>query len=119
MTNERIQQWLATAAARPSTAMELLVEADQIIRFLAGPEGALQIADRAACEALMAKCVVRFVDDKAWSELEPVQNALQLDPEDVADQEHVLESVRYLIARGLLQQHPKSPLLVRALNAPV
>lgn len=83
MTNDRIQKWLASVTRHEANRAlinelpgSLVVEAAEIIRFLAGPDGALGIADVAAVELIVSECP--WHEDGGLSYLEvtphPVRN---------------------------------------------
>lgn len=122
MTNDRIQKWLATfarieanRAAIDERPGQLSLDAAEIIRFLAGPDGALGIADAAAAELLWSECLYHEEGGKEYVEISPRQAVMVLDDEagDVARE--VGRAVRYLAARGLVEPHPSNARLVRIL----
>jgi hypothetical protein len=115
MTNDRIQKWLAgfSNRSRRSQAVPTKheIEANEIIRFLAGPDGALQLADDAAWELIAGECRARECDGHVWWETGSQQLALDLEPETLAS---LSAAIRYLHARGLTIVHPKHAGLVRS-----
>lgn len=123
MTNDRIQKWLAayTRHAMNRALIEelpgpLVAEAAEIVRFLAGPDGALGIADAAAAELLWSEClVVTHEENGEYVEVSPRQAAMELDADDAEIALDVGRAVRYLSARGLVEPHPSNARLVRIL----
>ena len=125
MTNNRIQKWLADYARHAANRAlieerpgPLVAEAAEIIRALAGPDGALGIADTAAAEVICAECPYHHEEGsehRNYWEVSPIQSAIELDPEDVAIACDVGRAVRYLASRGLLESHPSNARLVRIL----
>lgn len=122
MTNDRIQKWLASVTRHEANRAlinelpgSLVVEATEIIRFLAGPDGALGIADAAAAELIVSECPWHEDGGLNYLEVSPIQSAMALDTEDAEIARDVGQAVRYLAARGLLEPHPSNARLVRPL----
>lgn len=122
MTNDRIQKWLASVTRHEANRAlinelpgSLVVEAAEIIRFLAGPDGALGIADVAAIELIVSECPWHEDGGVHYLEVSPIQSAMALDTEDAEIARAVGRAVRYLAARGLLEPHPSNARLVRPL----
>lgn len=122
MTNDRIQKWLAAVTRHEANRAQideqpgpLVVEAAEIIRFLAGPDGALGIADVAAAELIVSESPWYEDGGLNYLEVSPIQSAMALDSEDAEIARAVGQAVRYLAARGLLESHPTNARLVRPL----
>jgi len=122
MTNDRIQKWLAHFARHEANRAlieeqpgPLIAEAAEIIRALAGPDGALGIADEAASTMICAECPHHVEDGLDYWETSPRQAAMVLDEEEADIDRDVGRAVRYLSARGLLAAHPNNLRLVRIL----
>lgn len=122
MTNDRIQKWLADYARHAANRAlieerpgPLVAEADEIIRALAGPDGAIGIADAAAGELICAECSFHKEGGLHYWEVSPTQAAIELDTEEAEIARAVGQAVRYLAARGLLEPHPSNARLVRIL----
>lgn len=122
MTNDRIQKWLASVTRHEANRAlinelpgSLVVEAAEIIRFLAGPDGALGIADVAAVELIASECPWHEDGGLSYLEVSLIQSAMALDTEDAEIARAVGRAVRYLAARGLLEPHPSNARLVRPL----
>lgn len=109
MTNDRIQAWLARAAQQPA-ATQLETEAREILSFLAGHGGAVQLADDAAWEQVASECAAVALDDSTWwnTSLDVLQ--AELEPEDVFT---ISRALCYLHVRGLTTCHASRPELVR------
>lgn len=111
MTNDHIQKWLARSGVNPATQRE--TEAEEIIRFLAGPDGSLQFADDAAWELIMSETSGCFdIDRHAWYDTTPA-SVLLLTDDDIDLAEQISRALRYLHSRGLLICHPNHACLVR------
>lgn len=123
MTNDRIQKWLAAYARHEANRAlideqpgPLVAEADEIIRRLAGPDGALQIADQAACELLDSECSFYLDGGVTYWEIAPLQFGMDLDEEESDIARSIGRAVRYLSARGLIAAHPENTRFVRPLT---
>jgi hypothetical protein len=90
-------------------------EADQIIRWLAGPDGAVGIADDAAWELICMACDCYEDGGHLWYETHPLYLMLGIENEDTSNA--VSRAVRYLAARGLLVANRKQTSLVRYIDA--
>lgn len=122
MTNDRIQKWLATfarieanRAAIDERPGQLSLDAAEIIRFLAGPDGALLIADEAACELIVSECRSYEDGGMTYWEIEPLQSAMDLDEDEIDLARSIGRAVRYLSVRGLIAAHPENARFVRPL----
>ena len=122
MTNDRIQKWLAHYARHEANRAlideqpgPLVAEAAEIICYLAGPDGALGIADKASAELICSECLFHLEGEASYWEVSPRQTAMDLDEEDAEIARAVGVAVRYLAARGLLEPHPINPRLGRIL----
>ncbi|MDZ7862636.1 hypothetical protein [Acidovorax sp.] len=114
MTNDHIQKWLAQVGSAYAV-IPLVSEAAEIIRFLAGPDGALQIADQAAAELILSECYCQVDGGIHYWQVAPAQAVMALDDEDAETARALGSAVRYLASRGLLAAHPTNALLVRPL----
>lgn len=112
MTNNQIQHWLATAARSTDPAV---IEAHAIISYLAGPDGAIGIADAAAWELVSSECYTEGLDGHMWWRTHPIDMLLPLDEEEERIATQIATSLRYLGNRQLLIIHPNQPSLVRPL----
>lgn len=122
MTNDRIQRWLAAVTRHEANRAQinelpgpLVGEAAEIIRLIAGPDGALGIADAAAVEVIVSECPWHDDGGLCYFEVSPIQSAMALDAEDAEIARAVGRAVRYLAARDLLEPHPSNARLVRPL----
>lgn len=116
MNNERIQRWLAEKAKLGSaTAAE--IEADEIIRFFAGPDGAIGIADEAAWELVCSECPIVETDGHIWHRTHPSEMELALDAVDEQIADDISSMLRYLSRRQRLVCHPDRASLVRLANS--
>jgi hypothetical protein len=115
MTNDRLQKWLVQSALRLPWLDAPAKEADEIIRWLAGPDGAIGIADDAAWELISTECSCFTDAGYLWFETHPSSLALSEDEEDI--KRAISRAMHYLAERGLLVAHPKSAGSVRHIHS--
>ena len=110
MNNDRIQHWLASASASKDPAVS---EAHAIISYLAGPDGAIGIADRAAWEMVTCECYSEGLDGHMWFRTHPTEMSFSFDDEEAEINAQVSSALRYLAHRDLLIIHPDHASWVR------
>jgi hypothetical protein len=88
-------------------------EAHAILSFLAGPCGALPLADQAAWDFIAAESGT-WEDSHGdqWCDVRP-DSSMALDEDQKAVADHVTTCVLYLQARGILKHHPNQKHFVR------
>ena len=112
MNNKRIQRWLHKHG-RQSNSTTAEFEANEIIRFFSGPDGAIGIADEAAWALVCRECWSEEKDGHTWYRTHPTELELALDSEDERIADCISTMLRYLSRRQLLVSHPDSASLVR------
>ena len=112
MTNNQISHWLAACAGSTDPAV---IEAHAIISYLAGPDGAIGIADAAAWELISCECYTGGLDGEMWWRTHPDEIDLFQTEEEESIAGQVATALRYLGRRQLLKFHPHHPTFVRPL----
>lgn len=104
MTNDRIQKVLARLD-KPHAQLTLQAQLDavELLRFMAGPDGPIGIADQAAWEIITSECGQAFWHGYAWYD---TGRPFITNVDDHPVMEEISRCVVYLTARGLLVQHP-------------
>lgn len=104
MTNDRIQKVLARID-KPHAQLTLQAQLDavELLRFMAGPDGPIGIADQAAWEVITCECGQAFGHGYAWYD---TGRPFISNVDDHPLMEEISRCAVYLTARGLLVQHP-------------